>query len=40
MSVSSAILIAIGVCVVAAALKGVCAGKNVKSFYEPVNKFV
>lgn len=33
MSVSYAILIAIGVCVVAAALEGVCAGKNVKSFF-------
>lgn len=33
MSVSYAILIAIGVCVVAAALEGVCAGKNVKPFF-------
>jgi tryptophan-rich sensory protein len=33
MSVSYAILITIGVCVVAAALEGVCAGKNVKPFF-------
>ena len=33
MSVSSAILVSLGVCVVAAALEGVCAGKNVKSFF-------
>lgn len=33
MTVTYYILIAIGVCVVAAALEGVCAGKNVKPFF-------
>lgn len=33
MSNTYAVLTAIGVCVAAAALEGVCAGKNVKSFY-------
>ncbi|CAN5889535.1 hypothetical protein BH18ACI4_BH18ACI4_01570 [soil metagenome] len=33
MSASYAILISLGVCVIAAALEGVCAGKNVKSFF-------
>jgi tryptophan-rich sensory protein len=33
MSASYAILTSLGVCIVAAALEGVCAGKNVKSFF-------
>jgi len=33
MTAGHAILISLGVCVAAAALEGVCAGKNVKSFY-------
>ena len=33
MSVGCAVLITIGICIVAAALEGVCAGKNVKSFF-------
>jgi tryptophan-rich sensory protein len=33
MSVGYAILISIAVCVMAAALEGVCAGRNVKSFF-------
>ena len=33
MSVGYAILVSVGACVVAAALEGLCAGKNVKSFY-------
>lgn len=33
MSVSYAILVAIGICVAAAALEGMCAGKNVKPFF-------
>ena len=33
MSAGYAILISLGICVVAAALEGVCAGKNVKSFF-------
>ena len=33
MTGSYAILISVGVCVVAAALEGVCAGKNVKTFF-------
>ena len=33
MSAGYAILISIGICVLTAALEGVCAGKNVKSFY-------
>ena len=33
MSLTSTILISIGVCAVAAALEGVCAGRNVKAFF-------
>ena len=33
MSGSYALLISLGVCVIAAALEGVCAGKNVKSYF-------
>jgi len=33
MFLTSAILISIGVCAVAAALEGICAGKNVKAFF-------
>jgi len=33
MSAGSTLLISLGACVVAAALEGVCAGKNVKSFF-------
>jgi tryptophan-rich sensory protein len=33
MTTGYAILISLGICAVAAALEGVCAGKNVKSFY-------
>ena len=33
MSAGYAILISVGACVLAAALEGACAGKNVKSFY-------
>src|SRR5689334_72701 len=33
MSVGSAIIISLGICVVAAALEGLCAGGNVKSFF-------
>jgi|SRR2546421_5539340 len=33
MSAGSSILIAIAICAVAAALEGVCAGKNVKSYF-------
>ena len=33
MSVSSAILISLGICIVSAVLEGVFAGKNVKSFF-------
>lgn len=33
MSATSAVLVSLGVCVIAAALEGVCAGKNVKSFF-------
>jgi tryptophan-rich sensory protein len=33
MSVGYAILISIGICIIAAALEGVCAGKNVKAFF-------
>ena len=33
MSAGYAILTSLGVCIVAAALEGVCAGKNVKSFF-------
>lgn len=33
MSVGYAILIAIGICLATAALEGVCAGRNVKSFF-------
>jgi tryptophan-rich sensory protein len=33
MSAGYAILISIGICILAAALEGACAGKNVKSFY-------
>ena len=33
MSVSSAILISLGVCLLAATLEGVCAGKNVKTYF-------
>jgi len=33
MPVSYALLISIGTCLIAAALEGVCAGKNVKSFF-------
>ena len=33
MSVGYAILVAIGICVVAAALEGLCAGRNVKAFF-------
>ena len=33
MSAGYAILVSLGVCVIAAALEGVCAGKNVKSFF-------
>lgn len=33
MSTGYAIVTSIGICVVAAALEGLCAGKNVKSFY-------
>lgn len=33
MSVSSAIFLSLGVCILAAALEGVCAGKNVKSYF-------
>lgn len=33
MSSTYAILISLGVCVIAAALEGVCAGKNVKSYF-------
>ena len=33
MSALYAILISIGICIIAAALEGVCAGKNVKSFF-------
>lgn len=33
MTVTSAILISLGVCVIAATLEGVCAGKNVKLFF-------
>jgi tryptophan-rich sensory protein len=33
MSAGYAILVSLGVCVIAAALEGVCAGKHVKSFY-------
>jgi tryptophan-rich sensory protein len=33
MSVSSAILISLGICVISAVLEGVFAGKNVKSFF-------
>jgi hypothetical protein len=33
MSASYAILVSLGACVIAAALEGVCAGRNVKSFF-------
>jgi tryptophan-rich sensory protein len=33
MTVSSAILISIGICIIAAIIEGVCAGKNVKAFF-------
>ncbi len=33
MSAGYAILVSLGVCAIAAALEGVCAGKNVKSFF-------
>ena len=33
MSATSAIFVSLGICVIAAALEGVCAGKNVKSFF-------
>lgn len=33
MSVTSAILSSLGICVAAAALEGVCAGRNVRSFF-------
>ena len=33
MTLVSAIFIALGICILAAALEGVCAGKNVKSFF-------
>ena len=37
MSAVYAIIISIGVCVAAAALEGICAGKNVKSFFAKLN---
>jgi hypothetical protein len=37
MPVSYAILISIGVSIVAAAVEGVCAGKNVKLFFASLN---
>ena len=33
MSVGYAILVSLGVCIIAAALEGLCAGRNVKSFF-------
>lgn len=33
MSAGYAILVAVGICAVAAALEGVCAGRNVKAFF-------
>ncbi|MGI9067250.1 MAG: TspO/MBR family protein [Pyrinomonadaceae bacterium] len=33
MSASDAILVSLGACIIAAALEGVCAGNNVKSFF-------
>jgi len=33
MSASSAILISLAICAIAAALEGICAGKNVKSYF-------
>lgn len=37
MSVGSAIFISVVVCLLAASLEGLCAGKNVKSFYSELN---
>lgn len=33
MSTGYAVLMSVGVCVLAAALEGLCAGRNVKAFY-------
>jgi len=33
MSASSAIFVSVGVCILAATLEGVCAGKNVKAYF-------